>query len=76
MSAPDVWPFGFPGFQGLKLDAGSAPHMGYTAAGYAMESRRRVTLNARSALSESSSVVGDGLNRGERLALARPAHLP
>jgi spermidine dehydrogenase len=35
VSALDVWPFGFPGFQGLKLEAGSAPHMGYTAAGYA-----------------------------------------
>jgi len=35
VSALDVWPFGFPGFQGLKLDPGSAPHMGYTAAGYA-----------------------------------------
>src|SRR6516162_9660172 len=35
VSALDVWPFGLPGFQGLKLDAGSAPHMGYTAAGYA-----------------------------------------
>ena len=27
-SALDVWPFGFPGFQGLKLDAGSAPPYG------------------------------------------------
>ena len=35
VSALDVWPFGLPGFQGLKLDRGSAPHMGYTAAGYA-----------------------------------------
>ena len=35
VSALDVWPFGFPGFQGSKLDPGSAPHMGYTAAGYA-----------------------------------------
>ena len=35
VSALDVWPFGLPGFQGLKLDPGSAPHMGYTAAGYA-----------------------------------------
>ena len=35
VSALDVWPFGLPGFQGLQLDAGSAPHMGYTAAGYA-----------------------------------------
>src|ERR1700732_3287382 len=25
----------FPGFQGLKLERGAAPHMGYTAAGYA-----------------------------------------
>jgi hypothetical protein len=46
VSALDVWPFGFPGFQGLKLDAGSAPPLGYTAAGYAMESQRRMTLNA------------------------------
>jgi spermidine dehydrogenase len=35
VSALDVWAFDFPGFQGLKLEAGSAPHMGYTAAGYA-----------------------------------------
>jgi spermidine dehydrogenase len=35
VSALDVWPFGLPGFRGLKLDPGSAPHMGYTAAGYA-----------------------------------------
>jgi spermidine dehydrogenase len=35
VSALDVWPFGLPGFQGLKLDPGSAPHMGYTPAGYA-----------------------------------------
>ena len=35
VSALDVWAFDFPGFQGLKLEPGSAPHMGYTAAGYA-----------------------------------------
>jgi spermidine dehydrogenase len=35
VSALDVWPFGLPGFQGLKLAPGSAPHMGYTPAGYA-----------------------------------------
>ena len=35
VSALDVWPFGFPGLQGLNLDPGSAPHMGYTPAGYA-----------------------------------------
>ena len=35
VSALDVWPFGLPGFQGLKLDPGSVPHMGYTPAGYA-----------------------------------------
>ena len=35
VAALDVWPFGLPGFQGLMLDPGSAPHMGYTAAGYA-----------------------------------------
>jgi spermidine dehydrogenase len=35
VSALDVWTFGFPGFRGLKLEPGSAPHMGYTAAGYA-----------------------------------------
>jgi spermidine dehydrogenase len=35
VSALDVWPFGLPGFKGLNLDPGSAPHMGYTAAGYA-----------------------------------------
>jgi spermidine dehydrogenase len=35
VSALDVWAFGFPGLQGLKLEPGSAPHMGYTASGYA-----------------------------------------
>jgi len=35
VSALDVWAFDFPGFQGLQLEPGSAPHMGYTAAGYA-----------------------------------------
>lgn len=35
VSALDVWAFDFPGFQGLGLQPGSAPHMGYTAAGYA-----------------------------------------
>jgi spermidine dehydrogenase len=35
VSVLDVWPFKFPGFQGLGLKPGSAPHMGYTAAGYA-----------------------------------------
>jgi len=33
--ALDCWALGLPGFQGLKLDPGSAPHMSYTAAGYA-----------------------------------------
>jgi hypothetical protein len=36
-----VWAFGFPGFQGLNLKPGSAPHMGYTAAGYACNRARR-----------------------------------
>jgi len=36
LSALDVWGFGQAGgFQGLKLDPGSAPHMGNTPAGYA-----------------------------------------
>jgi len=35
VSALDVWAFAFPGFQGLNLKPGSAPQMGYTAAGYA-----------------------------------------
>jgi hypothetical protein len=35
VSALDVWAFDFPGFRGLKLEPGSAPYMGYTAAGYA-----------------------------------------
>lgn len=33
--ALDCWGFGLPGFKGLKLKPGSAPRMGYTAAGYA-----------------------------------------
>jgi spermidine dehydrogenase len=35
VSALDVWAFDFPGFKGLGLESGSAPRMGYTAAGYA-----------------------------------------
>jgi spermidine dehydrogenase len=35
VSALDVWAFQFPGFQGLDLEPGSAPHAGATAAGYA-----------------------------------------
>ncbi len=35
VSALDVWAFDFPGFQGSEAEPGSAPHMGYTAAGYA-----------------------------------------
>jgi len=35
VSALDVWAFSFPGFQGLDLKPGAAPHMGYTPAGYA-----------------------------------------
>jgi spermidine dehydrogenase len=35
VSALDVWPFDLPGFQGLKLEPGAAPHMGFTASGYA-----------------------------------------
>jgi spermidine dehydrogenase len=35
VSALDLWAFDFPGFQGLGLEAGAAPRMGYTAAGYA-----------------------------------------
>ena len=35
VSALDVWAFDFPGFQGLGLEPGAAPHMGYTASGYA-----------------------------------------
>jgi spermidine dehydrogenase len=33
--ALDCWALGLPGFQGLKLEPGSAPHMSYSAAGYA-----------------------------------------
>jgi spermidine dehydrogenase len=35
VSALDCWGFGLSGFQGLNLDPGSAPRMGYTPAGYA-----------------------------------------
>ena len=34
-SALDCWALGLPGFRGLELDPGSAPHMSYSAAGYA-----------------------------------------
>jgi spermidine dehydrogenase len=35
VSALDAWAMGYPGFQGLDLEAGAAPHMGFTASGYA-----------------------------------------
>jgi spermidine dehydrogenase len=35
VSALDCWGFGLSGFQGLKLEPGSAPRMGFTPAGYA-----------------------------------------
>ena len=35
VSALDVWAFGFPGFQGMKLARGTIPQMGYTPSGYA-----------------------------------------
>ena len=34
VSALDAWGFGLPGFDGLKLDAGITPRMGFTPAGY------------------------------------------
>jgi spermidine dehydrogenase len=33
--ALDCWALGLPGFQGMGLEPGSAPHMSYSAAGYA-----------------------------------------
>jgi spermidine dehydrogenase len=33
--ALDCWALGLPGFQGMGLDPGAAPHMSYSAAGYA-----------------------------------------
>jgi spermidine dehydrogenase len=33
--ALDCWALGLPGFQGMKLAPGAAPHMSYSAAGYA-----------------------------------------
>lgn len=33
--ALDCWALGLPGFQGMHLDPGAAPHMSYSAAGYA-----------------------------------------
>lgn len=33
--ALDCWAIGLPGFQGMRLEPGSAPHMSYSAAGYA-----------------------------------------
>ena len=33
--ALDCWALGLPGFQGMQLERGSAPHMSYSAAGYA-----------------------------------------
>ena len=33
--ALDCWALGLPGFQGMQLEPGAAPHMSYSAAGYA-----------------------------------------
>lgn len=33
--ALDCWALGFPGFQGMGFEPGAAPHMSYSAAGYA-----------------------------------------
>jgi spermidine dehydrogenase len=33
--ALDAWGFGYPGFEALKLEPGSAPHMSFTGKGYA-----------------------------------------
>lgn len=33
--ALDCWALGLPGFQGMNLDPGAAPHMSFSAAGYA-----------------------------------------
>lgn len=35
--ALDAWGFGYSGFEGLKLEPGAAPRMGYTAAGYSAD---------------------------------------
>jgi spermidine dehydrogenase len=35
ISALDCWAVGYPGFKGMKLEPGSIPQMGYTAAGFA-----------------------------------------
>jgi spermidine dehydrogenase len=35
VSALDIWALDYPGFQGLNLAPGRAPHMGYTGGGYA-----------------------------------------
>src|SRR5262249_29904994 len=35
VGALEVWPFGLPGFQGLDLEPGAVPHMGFSASGYA-----------------------------------------
>ena len=35
VSALDCWAFDMPGFQGMKLEKGSIPRMGFTPAGYA-----------------------------------------
>jgi spermidine dehydrogenase len=39
--ALDCWALGLPGFQGLKLAAGSAPRMSYSGAGYANGGSKR-----------------------------------
>jgi spermidine dehydrogenase len=36
VGALEVWAFDYPGFEGLKLAPGPAPHMGVTASGYAL----------------------------------------
>jgi len=40
-SALDCWALGLPGFQGMNLDPGPAPHMSYSAAGYSTGGSQR-----------------------------------
>ncbi len=45
--ALDCWALGLPGFQGLQLEPGAAPHMSYSAAGYANGGSDRFHFIAR-----------------------------
>ena len=68
VGALEVWPFDFPGFQGLNLKPGAAPHMGFTAAGYAETARPSFISRTATPRLRGSWCVGSRRRRCRALA--------